>query len=955
MQAASALLVLSMALLSACGGGGGSESSVPPPIPGAPVQVAASGQSRFGAWTGALSSEQASWQPGQAVTAKAEVTLGPGYLEGLAAAGYAADQLFVLVTAERTFDADGWMRMPSDENASTLLTPAGLAIEGGVQGPVTTRYGYPFKTPLELYLELPTASLPLDARGSLSFNLEGQLPADLPPGLYRLRADFGIKTTKKWNMDLNAAWMGGRPFSSDPGVFTYAFSNIIPASGTHVSGRSVAADTIQARLPWVLLGNYNSNGYQGVVADEDRHRFALAPRNLIPDEVVLPLYSWGDKTIATYSLEPGLPADRIDLRAVLPWDWAKGELSVELTTPDGMTRDLGRAPFTGKAANPTWYPYPGPTTGKPEFSAWKPSMYGLHTVKATGWMQDVSGRRYEAGGTYRFWIAKRMTMATATFQGMPYPVGSKYGRDIAFAPAVPAEVEISATLYPDSDAAMVRTPVISSGKATRGGIFGALQGLKQLTLDVPGEYHAQILAKHVDAEGHLWVCVMRHAGVIYPVDSAIEAHGKKLNLGGTYSAQGHTGKEGWIEPNGTMHLEHLAFPYNQGDMLLIASENQGANKIEPVMIYRNKGEDPAWESKLNGVGTTNLFFGTSNGLSPHLFPEYITDRQYYYGAAARPGFMGRFVVADSTNRAPYWATSPNSFGGQIAASSNGDLPGDIYRFMGAVVLRNQGQTPLYAGYLASGFVLPKGSANNRVVAAGSEELTGSTGEKARFFLVGLRPGMTYEVGATFRPGLQIDPILPVAIHFVLTYPDGRQQVADGTSDAFGSFAGAAAWPLDMPGVYNYKVTGTWGGFEGRMPGLPESGGIFFVIPSTLPTGAPGLLVDLPNQSTFPADGTMTVAGRSTSDKVSYALLMPGAVLEQGELPVTNGLFSYVLNPAVLHLKAPIYDIVNNTTGKPQLGRVLHLTLYAKEKLADNSEYWDMRRVIVRGTSVLNTR
>ena len=34
-----------------------------------------------------------------------------------------------------------------------------------------------------------------------------------------------------------------------------------------------------------------------------------------------------------------------------------------------------------------------------------------------------------------------MTMATATFQGMAYPVGNRYGRDIGFAPAVPADVE----------------------------------------------------------------------------------------------------------------------------------------------------------------------------------------------------------------------------------------------------------------------------------------------------------------------------------------------------------------------------------------------------------------------------------------------------------------------------------------------------------------------------------
>ena len=61
------------------------------------------------------------------------------HLASLAAAGIKADKLCVLVTAERTFDADGWMRLPSDEKMSTLLTPTGLAIEGGVQGAVTNR------------------------------------------------------------------------------------------------------------------------------------------------------------------------------------------------------------------------------------------------------------------------------------------------------------------------------------------------------------------------------------------------------------------------------------------------------------------------------------------------------------------------------------------------------------------------------------------------------------------------------------------------------------------------------------------------------------------------------------------------------------------------------------------------------------------------------------------------
>ena len=116
------------------------------------------------------------------------------------------------------------------------------------------------------------------------------------------------------------------------------------------------------------------------------------------------------------------------------------------------------------------------TTGNARFTAWKPTAYGRYTVVAKGWIADRWGNRYEGGGTYHFWIAKRMTMATATFQGMPYPVGSRYGRDIGFAPAVAADVRVKVDLYPNSDPSQVRTSTYS-GKATSGGIFGAAQGM----------------------------------------------------------------------------------------------------------------------------------------------------------------------------------------------------------------------------------------------------------------------------------------------------------------------------------------------------------------------------------------------------------------------------------------------------------------------------------------------
>jgi hypothetical protein len=315
--------------------------------------------------------------------------------------------------------------------------------------------------------------------------------------------------------------------------------------------------------------------------------------------------------------------------------------------------------------------------------------------------------------------------------------------------------------------------------------------------------------------------------------------------------------------------------------------------------------------------------------------------------------MSRFLVAENGTRAPYWPTSPNSFGGQINASYNGDLPGDIYRLIGGVVLHKQGQSPAYAGYLSSAFLLPKGTNNNRVIAAGSEEVTGSDGSKARLFLVGLRPGMMYEVGTQFAPAVQIDPILPATITFTLTYPDGRQVIAQGTGDQFGTFAGKDKWTLDIPGVYRYWLEADWQGYKGYMPGLPREGGEMYVMESQKPANVPALKINLPEQSRFSASGTLTITGMSTASTVHYAAVIPGAVLGQGDITVLNGTWEYTLDPSEMARKFPTYDIINLVNGKMEISDVIHLTFFSKEVGKDGSTCHSFRRLIIRGTSVIN--
>jgi hypothetical protein len=563
------------------------------------------------------------------------------------------------------------------------------------------------------------------------------------------------------------------------------------------------------------------------------------------------------------------------------------------------------------------------------------------------------GNRYEGGGTYKFWIAKRMTLATATFQGFAYPVGNRYGRDLGFAPAVPADVEIKALLFVDSDPKNVRT-VTCSGKASPSGIFGAAQGMKPLPFDAPGEYLGHVLARYVDRDGHLWVCSMRHAGVVYPEDSPIVARGKKLQIGSKYVDRGETKFEGHLEADGTGHLAHINYPFLPVDVLLIASEQCAANKIEPVLNYDFKDKPLAYDTRLSAVGRSNLQLLTSNGYSPHLFPEYITDWAYYYSGAPRPGFMSRFLVGEDGVRAPYWHVSPNNFGGQINASNNGDLPGDLYRLIGGIVLRRKNQAPAYSGYLASAFILPPGSNNNRVIAAGSEELIGSDGTRARFFLVGTRPGMVYETGTGFTPAAQIDPVLPATVKFTLIYPDGRQEVTAGSGDKFGSWAGQRM-TMDIPGVYSFSIEADWQGNKAFMPGLPNHGGKLYVIEKDRPANAPSLALNLKPHSVFSSSNVLSLLGSTSADLIEYAAVIPGAVVDQGTIQVQGGQFEFRWDPAAISQRTPTYDVLNLVNGRPEVFDVVHLTFFSREISADGTPYHSFVRLIIRGNKVLYTR
>jgi hypothetical protein len=160
---------------------------------GGPVTFSSPGHTDYGDWSAEATLAPAVWKPGDPLAVSTTITLTEAHLSALGALGLKLDGVCLLVTAERTFDSDGWIRLSSDERMSTLLTPTGLGIEGGIQGAITDRVGgYKFHTPVDQFTTTPLPAADGSGQRKITLTAEQVLPADMPPGIYRVRLDYGF-------------------------------------------------------------------------------------------------------------------------------------------------------------------------------------------------------------------------------------------------------------------------------------------------------------------------------------------------------------------------------------------------------------------------------------------------------------------------------------------------------------------------------------------------------------------------------------------------------------------------------------------------------------------------------------------------------------------------------------------------------------------------------------------
>ena len=104
-------------------------------------RISAGGKTSYGTWHLDATCTPSGWRPGTAVDLVASLTLSPEMLPNLVRAVGEPEEIILLLTSERSFDGSGILRLPSDERMSTLLTPGGLAIEGGTTGAISRATG----------------------------------------------------------------------------------------------------------------------------------------------------------------------------------------------------------------------------------------------------------------------------------------------------------------------------------------------------------------------------------------------------------------------------------------------------------------------------------------------------------------------------------------------------------------------------------------------------------------------------------------------------------------------------------------------------------------------------------------------------------------------------------------------------------------------------------------------
>jgi hypothetical protein len=887
-----------------------------------------------------------------------------GTLEIRSAALSGAGQMRVNagVFLERLAGSDGFGTAARNVFSSAILTPTGLPIE---------------RTPSQDLNRPPDRQAILTRIGTdvarTALNIPFMLPADLPAGYYRPYLGFVFE---------------GAPLEPPPQpLFQTSSTGRRPwLASLHLPVIRVG-QAATPRLFWTLFSDTLSNGSRGVRAIEDRNRFAQSPRLLTQAEtIVIPRINPETRQPAIYRLDPFVLTQSVGDRGVppnpplIPLRFPSGSLTARIERPDGSTTVIGPAPFAQPRLRApvrrSTFPMDtggGDITDAYELSTMDPRFEisfekdGRYLIMLDGWVEDIWGNRWNGGGTYEIFVASPLSLDTTVLPGTPFEVGDTLAPGVVITPAVAAEVETRIRFAPNSDPARLIDRTIR-GRANRFGYFSpAGQGVR---FDQPGEYRVDITASFIDAEGNWRMGSRTWGGMIASRTPSIIAHGQRgIDDQPASRAQwffrSQTGVS--IETGG-----HVHFPFQSGDVIWAQKSDAVVPHLtfqdptgQIVNILRNLG--PLRENQV-AAGEIALSCYSPKRDDPLLNPFNCDVWGYAYRSVQRPLVRIREVLGEVGLPVTYWRFS-TSYAGQIGAS--GDLPNDFkFQYGGAVLRGTSLGTPQYAIYgslfvlvpnndpLGGTRVFPPFQGNGGGPSGGP--IMKLKGQDIDLFihLTSVRPGTVLEVGDNFSIAGAVGPPLPAMVSTKVTTPTGRTFQFSGRANRVGYYYHPEHdFAVQEPGIYTVDVRVT---FDGRTSAgqvtepfptgdvLGSANGRFFVY--VVPRESPLLTVNVPERAMIAAPGNLDITASAPPELTlrsnHVTTMMPGFLLQTGELSVLANSIFYRYDPATLARDFPNLDL------NPPAD-VITISLFGQTINAQGQTSYAARVLVLHGQELLN--
>lgn len=691
-----------------------------------------------------------------------------------------------------------------------------------------------------------------------------------------------------------------------------------------------------------------------------------------------------------------------------------GQLQVRVEKPDGTADDLGSAQFRQYRlglADPR-----RPSTLFGETSVMTPlelttmsdqfnyafTQYGRHIIHMTGEVEDVQGNVYEGGGRYEVWIAKPLNVVElGVFLGTPFEVGDYYSPTVRVEPGVPAEVEIDFRLHVNSSEQDVVQHQFT-GTANTYGYFHPATDNPYLQIPAPGEYIVDVNASYWSPDGTLWMGGRRGANVVETPNSPLIAHGRRgmdrVHLPDRPQWFFYNNFEGLFNSIGASSPDFtFPVPFHSGDVVWAADkmfDRVGNGEIVPlVRLQDTRGNIAAdivrrldgFEHGIDGdirtlaqIGEMPMFthapISTQNPV-----PNAADYRlwSYFYHVTMRPGVAVRAILDgdDHGGVGKYW-TFGDPYNLQPGSGPNGDLPGDIKLMFGGGVYRDLDKSiNEYVIHGSMAVIIDNDDPMGERTAppfrgAGGGPNGGPLlviqGEEIDLFITptGVRPGEVLEVGDTFSFAGQFWPLLPSKLGVEIVSPSGQRRQIEGMANKIGYFYDPNAdFVLDKPGVWSVNVQGihdsliSAGPVESPFPtggvlGSDSGNYYFYVVPESEQN--PDLKIDFVQSALSPLDLFGDVPAGWTDVGVSHTLTMPGFILDQGEITVTDGTFSYQYDPIQLNQDFPNLDIrdQSNEGPTPQSVDTITLTFFIEGVDQSGRRVQIIRRALLEGEALI---